>query len=467
MVIARVGVHARSRSKTAVVTTSDEQQQFGLSYSGYDPSGNAITAFAFVATGSTTLTLPEPVSGENTLIAPDTVVGSDSCIELQTVYSISAGDTATTAQLDVYDYCTGVQYEIATIDATFAASYENSGSTVTGSGPEFNAYIAKSSNYVTSPTGTWEVLFFNYSTGQYDTYYTSAANDTTVESGQSTFNINTFIPGNCPQLPVLAGENFNWYDSTDGTGAEYAATQLGPTSSAGGTPECFSSAPSTGPYYYAGTTSLDVIPPGGDELVTDWVVQTQNAASPSPTPTVTPTPTPSPTPAPTATPTPIPTPTPTPTPTPNPYLGIVVNTPTLNVNYGTTTFLCAIKITTSDASTTEPWVLLSDYADAGGYPLYVHPTVSDMSWNVPDLNTTFTPVYNLGNPGQTVWQSTTANETQTHCITLRITTPTSIAAGSYSAPIEFQAKTSSESHGSLWFIATSQIVTFDVVVSGS
>jgi hypothetical protein len=128
VVIPAVGRHGLSRSKTAVVTTAAEQQTFGVAMSGTDPEGVWSTAVSFIGTASTSLVLPEPSTGTNTLISPDTVVGSDSCIEVQTVYFRNAGDASTTAQLDVYDTCTMTEYNIATIDSTFAATYENSGS---------------------------------------------------------------------------------------------------------------------------------------------------------------------------------------------------------------------------------------------------------------------------------------------------------------------------------------------------
>jgi hypothetical protein len=141
-----------------------------------------------------------------------------------------------------------------------------------------------------------------------------------------------------------------------------------------------------------------------------------------------------------------------------------VNTPTLAVSYGANTFTCALTIKTSDTNVTDPYLRLDDYAanTTNVFPNYKSPTVSDLSWSVPGLSIAKTALYNGGLPGQTVWAPTTKNTTTTQCITIFIQVPTGVAAGTYSAPIEYLALISPT--GSDAAIAQEQLVTFSVVV---
>jgi hypothetical protein len=129
------------------------------------------------------------------------------------------------------------------------------------------------------------------------------------------------------------------------------------------------------------------------------------------------------------------------------YLKIVPGSAgyTFDVPYGTTLESCVFTITT-DYTTA---YTLTDFgygtAASGGtsvFPIYNYPTVSDLSWTAeavvptPSPTPSWTAMYNEGTPGQTVW-SKAANVSYTGCISFKIVVPTTLAPGTYTAPIEY------------------------------
>jgi hypothetical protein len=129
------------------------------------------------------------------------------------------------------------------------------------------------------------------------------------------------------------------------------------------------------------------------------------------------------------------------------YLKIVPGSAgySFDVPYGTTLESCVFTITTDYTTAYE----LTDFgygtAASGGtsvFPIYNYPTVSDLSWTAeavvptPSPTPSWTPMYNEGAPGQTVW-SKAANVSYTGCISFKIVVPTTLAPGTYTAPIEY------------------------------
>ncbi|HTW83019.1 MAG TPA: hypothetical protein VMD91_02990 [Candidatus Sulfotelmatobacter sp.] len=118
----------------------------------------------------------------------------------------------------------------------------------------------------------------------------------------------------------------------------------------------------------------------------------------------------------------------------------------LTAVYGTNYYACALTIKTyyTTAYGLTDWGYGTSTSSAIGYPIENYPTTSYLAWAaeaspepVPEPTpATFTGFYNEGSPGQTVW-SKAANVTYTGCIDLRLTVPTAVAPGTYSAVIEY------------------------------
>jgi hypothetical protein len=121
------------------------------------------------------------------------------------------------------------------------------------------------------------------------------------------------------------------------------------------------------------------------------------------------------------------------------YLHIIPYTPTLNAGYGKTVFSCVFAIftfyTTAYSLTDWGYGTLKTGATPY-YPIENYPTVSYLSWNVPDFNTTVTPYNNSGPPGETTWTGT-ANQTQQHCINVTLNVPNSEPPGLYTATVQY------------------------------
>jgi hypothetical protein len=115
----------------------------------------------------------------------------------------------------------------------------------------------------------------------------------------------------------------------------------------------------------------------------------------------------------------------------------------LNAGYGSNTYACVFQIYAKYAYA----YTVVDYAygsntsggTAGlnGFPLYNTPTTSDLAWLAETKTTSYAPFANAGPPGQTVFTGS-ANQAQTICIDLRLTVPSTIPAGNYSATISYR-----------------------------
>jgi hypothetical protein len=120
------------------------------------------------------------------------------------------------------------------------------------------------------------------------------------------------------------------------------------------------------------------------------------------------------------------------------YLKVAPNNVFETASYGTNTYTCAFKI---NAYFTYPWNV-SDWvygsvSGAGGvFPAFDYPTVSDLAWSVQGVSTKFTPYANAGSPGEPAFNAA-AGVSKSLCVDLRLTVPSTVAAGTYSTNIQY------------------------------
>jgi len=121
------------------------------------------------------------------------------------------------------------------------------------------------------------------------------------------------------------------------------------------------------------------------------------------------------------------------------YLHIVPHTPSVNAGYGKTVFPCAFEIFTFYTNTYSltDWGYGTLKTGATPYfPIENYPTISYLSWTVPDFSATVTPYNNSGPPGETTWTGA-KNQSQQHCINLTLNVPNSQPAGLYTATVQY------------------------------
>ncbi len=111
------------------------------------------------------------------------------------------------------------------------------------------------------------------------------------------------------------------------------------------------------------------------------------------------------------------------------------------VPYGTTVLPCAFEIFTfyTNSYKLQDWgynTTKTGGPNSGTFPIENYPTVSDLSWAVPDFGPIFTPYWNQGPGGETTW-SGIKNQSQQHCIDLKIVVPNAQPAGSFTATIQY------------------------------
>ena len=121
------------------------------------------------------------------------------------------------------------------------------------------------------------------------------------------------------------------------------------------------------------------------------------------------------------------------------FLRIIPHTPAISAPYGTSVWPCAFEVFTFYTNTYS----LSDWGygtlKTGAtpfFPIENYPTVSDLSWAVPDFGPTVTPYNNAGPPGETTWTGA-KNQSQQHCVDLTLTVPNAQAAGTYTATVQY------------------------------
>jgi hypothetical protein len=121
------------------------------------------------------------------------------------------------------------------------------------------------------------------------------------------------------------------------------------------------------------------------------------------------------------------------------FLHLVPHTPAISAGYGKTVFPCAFEIFTFYTNTYN----LTDWGygtlKTGAiafFPIENYPTVSYLSWAVPDFGPTVKPYNNGGPPGETTWTGA-KNQSQQHCIDLTLNVPNAQPPGLYTATIQY------------------------------
>jgi hypothetical protein len=112
---------------------------------------------------------------------------------------------------------------------------------------------------------------------------------------------------------------------------------------------------------------------------------------------------------------------------------------TLLAGYGTTVFPCVYQVFTDETTSYKltDWAFnTSTGAGAGTYPLFNSPTISEAAWEAEGVTTSFSNFANDGSPGESDWNGT-ANVSQQHCFDWKVTVPTSLAPGTYTATVQY------------------------------
>ena len=112
-----------------------------------------------------------------------------------------------------------------------------------------------------------------------------------------------------------------------------------------------------------------------------------------------------------------------------------------SVPYGTTVLPCAFEIFTfyTNSYKLQDWgwnTTKTGGAASGTFPVENYPTVSYLSWAVPDFGPTFTPYWNQGPGGETTWVGA-VRQSQQHCIDLTLVVPNAQPSGSFTATIQY------------------------------
>jgi hypothetical protein len=121
------------------------------------------------------------------------------------------------------------------------------------------------------------------------------------------------------------------------------------------------------------------------------------------------------------------------------YLHVTPINPNLTAGYGPNTWTCVYQVYAYYAA--YPYYV-TDYGNgtvASGtapFPIYNYPTTSLLQWEAETITTSFAAFSNSGSPGQTAF-SGTKGEKQTVCFDLSLNVPSTVAAGTYTATIQY------------------------------
>jgi len=120
------------------------------------------------------------------------------------------------------------------------------------------------------------------------------------------------------------------------------------------------------------------------------------------------------------------------------FLHFVPHLAVLNAGYGANSYTCVFEIYAFMTSTWKvvDWGYGTVSSGTGTFPIENLPSASDLSWSAEGVSTAFDTVYNGGSPGEVTFTGT-ANVSQQHCIDFKLTVPTSLAAGTYTAAIQY------------------------------
>jgi hypothetical protein len=146
------------------------------------------------ATQSVTTNL-HPANGGTTIYTPTMYPAGGSCIEITTVY------TNSTQAVEAWDWCNHINFEASVaINAAFVSKYTN------GAGA-YTAEILRTN----ASTNTWVAYLYDYTTGSYDTLYTSSGS---TQAGTTGWDVNELYSdvnssGQSYACADLAGKTFS------------------------------------------------------------------------------------------------------------------------------------------------------------------------------------------------------------------------------------------------------------------
>jgi hypothetical protein len=121
------------------------------------------------------------------------------------------------------------------------------------------------------------------------------------------------------------------------------------------------------------------------------------------------------------------------------FLHIVPHVTTLMAGYGPNTYACPYEVFATFATTWKvtDWGVNTVANGTGPFPVENFPTTSFLLWDIPLIgNNTMAAFSNSGSPGQNSFIGV-AGVTQQNCINLSLTVPANIAAGFYTASIQY------------------------------
>jgi hypothetical protein len=126
------------------------------------------------------------------------------------------------------------------------------------------------------------------------------------------------------------------------------------------------------------------------------------------------------------------------------FLKVIPHPPALGyyaLPYGTTVVPCAFEIYTyyTNSYKLQDWgynTTKTGGANSGTYPINNYPTVSNLSWAVPDFSPAYTAYWNQGPGGETTWAGA-VKQAQQHCIDLTFVVPNSQPPGSFTATVQY------------------------------
>lgn len=126
------------------------------------------------------------------------------------------------------------------------------------------------------------------------------------------------------------------------------------------------------------------------------------------------------------------------------FLKVIPHPPvsgTYSLPYGTTVVPCAFEIYTyyTNSYKLQDWgynTSKTGGALSGTFPVENYPTVSDLSWAVPDFSPVYAPYWNQGPGGEQTWAGA-VKQAQQHCVNLTFVVPNAQPAGNFTAIIQY------------------------------
>lgn len=120
------------------------------------------------------------------------------------------------------------------------------------------------------------------------------------------------------------------------------------------------------------------------------------------------------------------------------YLKLLPSSFSINAAYGANTYTCPFQIFGYYSTTWKitDWGYGTVSSGSGTFPVENYPTTSYLAWNLSSVTSSFTNYANSGSPGQLTVNGV-AGVSQTFCVNLSLTVPSSLAAGNYTAAIQY------------------------------